>query len=191
MTRLIHKLLIVIGLFASPALADPEPYRLEADRSSVGFTYSLGDAADDGTMPVTGATLMIDLDRPARSTVDVTVSVTGARTGFFLATETLKSAQVLDAARFPTITFRSTRVTPVGQGARIDGDMTIRGVTRPVSLNAEFFRQQGTEAGDRDRLSIYLTGSVNRFDFGASGFAEEVGGEVELRILARIVREAR
>ncbi|RMA43030.1 YceI family protein [Rhodophyticola porphyridii] len=187
MTSLIAAIALVLMPLA--ALADPVRYLLEPDRSTVGFTYSFGDGSDDGTMPVLGADLLVDLDTPSRSQVDVTVNVRGARTGFFLATEALRSAQVLDAATYPTIRFRSTRVTPEGTGARIDGELTIRGITLPATLMAQFYRQQGTVAGDRNRLSIYLTGSVSRSAFGASGFAAEVGDRVDLRILARIRRE--
>ncbi len=172
----------------SPAWADPVRYLLEPDRSTVGFTYTFGADTDDGTMPVTAADLLIDLDTPARSSVDVTVDVRRARTGFFLATEALRGASVLDARSHPTIRFRSTRVVAEGAGARIEGEFTIRGVIRPGTLSAQFFRQQGTEAGDRDRLSIYLTGAINRSEFGATGFPDEVGDRVELRILARIRR---
>jgi polyisoprenoid-binding protein YceI len=168
--------------------AQPVRYELEVDRSNVGFTYRFGDSTDNGTMPVSAADLLIDLDRPARSQVDVTVDVNAARTGFFLATQALQSPQVLDTRRHPTIRFRSTRVVPEGAGARIEGEMTIRGVTRPTTLMAQFYRQRGTEAGDRHRLSIFLTGSVSRAAFGATGYASEVGDQVDLRILARIRR---
>jgi polyisoprenoid-binding protein YceI len=77
----------------------------------------------------------------------------------------------------------------MGDGAQIEGDFTVRGVTRPSTLFAQFYRQQGTVEGDRERLSIYLTGSISRSAFGASGYADMVDDTVELRILARIDRD--
>jgi polyisoprenoid-binding protein YceI len=68
------------------------------------------------------------------------------------------------------------------------GNLTIRGVTRPVRLAAQLYRQKGTAEGDRSRLSIRLTGSVSRAAFGATGWADLVGDTVAIDILARIAR---
>ncbi len=183
------RFILFLALWAAPALADPERYTLEVERSVVGFAYAFGDNSGDGTMPVIAAELLIDLDRVQNSEVAVTVDVTRAQTGFILATEALRGPQVLDASQFPVISFRSTRVTRTGDGALIDGEITLRGVTNPITLTAQFYRQEGTLEGDRDRLAIYLTGSVSRTAFGASGFADIVGDQVDLRILAFMRRE--
>ena len=79
------------------------------------------------------------------------------------------------------IRFDSTAVRARGDGAEIAGNVTIRGVTRPVTLAAMIYRPQGSEPGARDRLSILLTGSVSRSAFGAAGWAGTVGDEVRLR----------
>jgi polyisoprenoid-binding protein YceI len=103
---------------------------LDVERSSVGFNFSFGDSLGEGSMPVVAATLRIDLDAVSRSQLNVTVDVTGARTRFFLATEALQSATVLDTATHPTVRFVSWRIQPMGDGAQIEGDLTVRGVTR-------------------------------------------------------------
>jgi polyisoprenoid-binding protein YceI len=84
--------------------------------------------------------------------------------------------------------FTSTSVAARGDGASVKGNLTIRGVTRPVTLEARIWRQQGTETGDRSRLTIQLTGAVNRSDFGATGFADMVSDRVRITITARIIR---
>lgn len=66
--------------------------------------------------------------------------------------------------------------------------MTIRGVTRPIVLAAQVFRQRDTQEGDRSRLSVLLTGTVDRRDFGADGFAQFVGPEIRIEILTRLDR---
>ena len=63
----------------------------------------------------------------------------------------------------------------------------LRGQTRPVTLSARVFRPQGTDPGYRERLAVQLTGTVRRSEFGATGFADMVGDEVRLKILARLV----
>lgn len=192
-TRLIPvAALLFAGLLASVSFAAPVGYQLEADKSQVGFVYQLSGVPTVGQMPVRAARIAIDFQNLAASSVDVTLDVGKAKAGLIFATEALKARSVLDAGRHPTIRFVSTRVRPNGPGintgARIDGQLTIRGVSRPVTLNAALFRQKGTAAGDRSRLSFRLTGAVNRSDFGASGYADLVKDRVELDIIARIRR---
>ncbi|MEM6389807.1 MAG: YceI family protein [Pseudomonadota bacterium] len=173
----------------SAAWAEPARYLLDAPRSQVGFTYYFGTSSDDGTMPLASADLVIDLDNLSASQIDVAVDASGARTGFFLATQALRGAQVLDTDRHPLIRFRSERVRAVGTRVDIEGSFTIRGVTRPGQLTAQLFQQPGNlDAPGRD-LSLLLTGAVNRSEFGADGFAGQVGDRVDLRILARISRQ--
>jgi polyisoprenoid-binding protein YceI len=192
---MIHPLRTAIALAAwlaaaLPAAADAVPYRLDAARSVVGFETDFGGGAAviTGRMPIAAARLAIDFDKVSRSRFEVTVSAAEARTSNPLATEAMKSATVLDTARHPEIRFVSTSVRAAGAGAEVEGDMTIRGVTRPVTLTAQIYRQKGAPEGDRSRLSILLTGAVSRGAFGAGGFPDMVGDEVRLKILARIDR---
>lgn len=174
-------------------LAAPTPYALEQGRSDVGFVYTLTGAENGGTMPVQSAEIVIDFDRFTASTVDVSVDVRAARTGLIFATEALKAASVLDARTHPTIRFQSTAIRPnnprnLSAGGKIDGLLTIRGITKPVTLDAALFRQQGTAAGDLSRLSFRISGSVNRSDFGATGYSDIVADTIELDIAARVIR---
>ena len=176
-------------LAALPGLADPLRYRLDRAASSVGFEADFGANLITGTLSIADARIEIDWERPERSQVDVTLDLTGARTNMPFATEAMLGPRVLDAARHPRITFQSTGVRATGtEGARavIEGTARVRGVLRPVTLSAEIFRRAGTGAGDRSRLSIHLTGTVRRSEFGATGFSDMVGDEVRLRIVARI-----
>ena len=172
--------------FATPLAAAPVPYAIEAAKSSVGFETDFGPDKITGTMPVTRADLVLDFANAANSTVAVTLNIAGASASFPFASQALKGPKVLDAATFPDITFASTAVRPKGDGAEVTGNVTIRGVSRPMVLIAQIYRQDGFVEGDFSHLSVLLTGSVNRSDFGATGWADMVGDEVRLRILARI-----
>ena len=106
-----------------------------------------------------------------------------------LAGEAMKGQSVLWTDRFPEITFESNEVRRDGEGgATVTGMLTVRGETRPQTFRARLFRPPGTAAGDRDRLTIRLDGSLSRSAFGASGYANFVGDEVDLDIQAFIVR---
>lgn len=175
-------------LAALPAAADPVPYRLDKAQSVVGFRYTMAGQAGNGTMPVAAADIRLDLEAPANSRVDATLDAAHAQAGVFLATQAMQGQTVLDTRRFPTISFRSTRVIPHGEKAEVRGDLTIRGVTRPVTLTAQVYRQKGTEAGERDKLSIHLSGAVSRAAFGAGGYPDLVADTITLDILTRIDR---
>lgn len=84
------------------------------------------------------------------------------------------------------MTFESTSVKRAGAAADVTGNLTIRGVTKAVTLRAQIFRPQGSAKGDLDHLTVKLTGHVNRSDFGATGWSDMVGDEVRIIITARI-----
>jgi polyisoprenoid-binding protein YceI len=176
---------------AFPALADAIPYRLDPGASTVAFGYSLGGTPLRGTMPVAAADIALDFDRAAGSRVQVVLDVGAAEAGNPMATEAMRSAGVLDAAAHPEIRFESTAIRAEGQGAEVEGRLTIRGVTRPVRLAAEIYRPPGSTEGDLSRLTVVLRGTVARSDFGATGFADLVADPVTLDIVARLVRSDR
>ena len=174
--------------FAIPALAAPEVYKLQTEASTVGFSWFLGKDEIKGTMPVARANVVLDLDRLRDSNVRVAVDVRRARAGFPFASQGMKSRKVLWAKKFPFITFESTGFRQNGEGALVDGNLTVRGVTRPATFRAELFRQAGSEPGDRSRLSVRLNGSLSRAAFGADGWSDLAGDEVKLSIVARLQR---
>ncbi|MCI5097618.1 MAG: YceI family protein [Rhodobacteraceae bacterium] len=179
------------ALFPARLWAAPRAYRLLPDQSRVGFNFFVGGGKQSGTMPVRSADIVVDPNRLAASQVAVELDVTRARTGIFLATQAMTGPEVLDAKRFPTIRFRSTRIRlaqdgRLSGGAQIDGELTIRDVTRPVSLAANLYRTAGSAPEDLDQLSIRLTGTVSRKAFGASGHADLVEDRVELDVQAVI-----
>ena len=176
----------LILLAATSAQAAPEQYQLDTARSEVGFGFTLQGATVEGVMPVKRADMRIDLDNVPASSVDVTLNARNASAGVFFVTQTMKGPQVLDTAQHPEIRFRSTRFNGDLNGATVTGDLTIRGVTRPVTLTAGLYRQRGTQAGDRSQLSVLLTGKISRSAFGAGGFPGFVEDPIDLRILARI-----
>lgn len=179
-------LFFVLATF--PAQAAPVPYDLQADLSTVGFETDFGPDHITGAMPVKSARMLLDFDQVRNSVIDVSLDVIHADASFPFAAQAMKGPKVLDATAFPEMVFRSTSVQRAGQGATVDGTLTLRGVTRPVTLTATIYRQSGTEAGDRSHLTIRLTGKVNRSDFGATGWNDMVGDEVRLIITARIAR---
>ena len=176
---------------AFPAQARPRSYRLNAAASRVGFSFTLSGVAQRGEMPVTRADLQIDPTDLGGSLADVSVDPSRAKTGFFFATDALKSDSVLATARFPEIRFVSTEVAlaPSGRlsdGAALLGELTVRGITRSVRFEADLFRPAGSAPDDLSRLSIRLQGALSRSAFGANGYGDLVADAVTLDIQAEI-----
>lgn len=179
---------VLSGLIPSPSPAAPVAYVLDRAASSVAFETDFGEEHITGHFPIVSADLVLDFDRVANSRIDVTLDVAEATASFPFAAQAMRGPKVLDAGGHPRIVFESTSVTAEGEGARVEGRVTVRGVTRPMVMRAEIFRQKGTEAGDLSRLTVRLTGAVSRSAFGATGWADMVGDEVRLTILARIAQ---
>ncbi len=177
-------------MLVSPGLAQAgtRTYALEYDQSQVMFAVDFGSDEIKGQMPVAEADLKLDFSNPARSTVNVSVDASQADTGVDFATQAMKGPDVLDTAHSPLLSFVSRRVTETGEpgGAQIEGDITVRGVTRPIILDAVLYRPQGSVEGDLTNLTIVLTGALSRTDFGADGWKDFVGDEVRLTIRAHI-----
>ena len=181
-------MVVAIMLSATGVASAPQRYALDPAASEVGFTYRLLGAATRGRMPVARAALVIDFTDLSATRADVVLDVTQARAGLIVATEAMRGSRVLDAARHPTIRFRATRTYAAGAGAVMEGDLTVRGTTRPVRLSARFLRPPGSDPGARDRIAIELTGALSRSAFGASGYPDLVGDRIDIRIRAGLVR---
>jgi polyisoprenoid-binding protein YceI len=179
---------LILALSTGSAMAETRSYVLQPKDSVVGFETDFGPDKITGRFPISTADLSLDFQDVTASTVSVTLDASGADASFPFAAQALKGPKVLDTREFPMISFASSRVRPDGDGARVDGMMTIRGQAKPATLHATIYRQHGTEAGDLRLLTIHLTGSVLRSSYGATGWADMVGDEVRIDILARIER---
>jgi len=110
--------------------------------------------------------IVLDQENPADSSVDAVVDATTVYTGSDQRDGHLKSPDFLDIANHPTLTFKSTRVEPDGANvARVTGDLTIRGTTRPITFEVEFFGLEKNPWGAKV-AGFEARSSFNRKDFG-------------------------
>ncbi|WP_149588213.1 YceI family protein [Tabrizicola flagellatus] len=185
MRRLALVALIALGL--APALqAGTVAYRMDPAASTVAFETDFGPDLITGSIPLERADLRLDFANVRNCTVDVALDVTGAQASFPFAAQALKGSKVLDARAHPRMTFTSTSVKGAGDAAEVTGDLTIRGVTKRVTLQARLSRPKGSAPDALDHLTVRLSGKVNRSDFGATGWSDMVGDEVRILITARI-----
>lgn len=125
-------------------------------------------------------TITLDETRPERSRVEVEFAAASIDTRSEQRDQHLRSGDFLDVERFPTLTFRSTRVegSPLADGGdfRVVGDLTIRGVTREVTLDATF-EGRGTDPWGAEKVSFSASTKIDRRDFGLTwNAALETGG---------------
>ncbi len=142
--------------------------------------------------------LTIDETDPGNSTVSVDFDASSIDTRSEQRDEHLRSADFLDVANHPGITFRSTAIKGAGLDAgssfTVTGDLTIRGVTRPVTLKVEA-EGRGTDPWGGERISFTASGRIVRSDFGLTwNAALESGGvlvsdEIGISIEVQAVRE--
>jgi polyisoprenoid-binding protein YceI len=176
---------------ATRVFARARAYELVAAGSRVAFVFTASGARQTGTVPVQSADIIVDTTNLARSRATVTADVRKISSGLMLVTQAIKSAELLNADAHPIVTFQSTRIRlgargRISEGAEIDGNLTLRGVTRPITLKATLSRPAGTPPDDLSILFIQLNGSLNRRDFGATGFATLAEDRVDLDIRAEI-----
>ncbi len=126
---------------------------------------------------VTG-TINFDPANPAAASVEATIQAASIETGVADRDNHLRSADFLDAASHPAISFKSTKVEPTGEtSAKITGNLTIRGVTREVVVNADFIGVAKSAFDGKDRAGFEGTATINREDFGLTwNVALEAGG---------------
>jgi polyisoprenoid-binding protein YceI len=166
-------------------------YALDLEATKVGFEFCINGLWQTGSMPIASSSIDLNPNRLEATKVSVTLNAAAAKTGFILATRAMTGPEVLDVARFPIISFTSRKILlgPQGRlsgGAQIIGDLTLRGVTRPITLEAELYRPSGSAPRDLRQLDFNLSGSLSRATYGASGFAGLVKDTVRLTIRASI-----
>ncbi|MEY8116790.1 YceI family protein [Falsihalocynthiibacter sp. BN13B15] len=179
---------LVMGLFvlAAPVRAAPLPYDMDTQHSKVSFSYSLEGLEFSGSFPDFSTKLILDFDSVSKSTVDVTLNARTVRGGIIFATDALRGPEVLDVAKFPIIRFTSTKIDTVGQSVRIRGNMTIKDVTRPMTLLAKLYRAPDSNPDEQDNLTIRISGQINRNAFNVVGYDTLVGSVIKINVTAQI-----
>lgn len=161
-------------------------YKVDGGHTQVVFAWDhMGFTNNMGTIAEPTGTLTLDKANPAASKVSVEFAIANLRTGVTKLDEHLMKADFFDAAKFPTATFVSTSVKPEGAtGAEITGNLTIKGITKPVTLDAEFYGAGANPMNKQENVGFVATGSIKRSEFGMGYAVPVVGDAIELKIIA-------
>jgi polyisoprenoid-binding protein YceI len=120
---------------------------------------------------------IITADDPMQSSATATIDTTSFDTGNQQRDDDVRGENFLDAANYPTMTYRSTGIRRSGDSLVVDGDLTIRGITRPVQLALEV-NGFGPDPFGGTRAGFSATGEINRTDFGIRANMDIPGGGV-------------
>ncbi len=167
-----------------PATVQAGTYKVEGYHTQIGFSLlHLGFSHFSGFFSGASGTLEIDPAKPAAAKLEVSIPIDSVSTTVAKLDGELKGDQWFDAAKFPTATFISTKVTPVGAGsATIAGNLTLHGVTRPVTLTAHFVGGGVNPLSKAYTIGFDATGTIRRSEFGVKTYVPLVGDDVRLTI---------
>jgi polyisoprenoid-binding protein YceI len=184
LTRVVTLSLLAGAALASAGFAADQPQTWVADprHSSAQFTIThLGISHVRGVIPITSAVIAGGSPQlPAR--IDATLDASGIDTRNDQRDNDLKSPHFFDASRYPSLTFTSTSISPIdSKNFTVAGNLTLHGVTRPVTLKGTFLGQMVGERGDA-HAAYEATTSIKRSDFGMTYLPYVVGDDVDIDI---------
>jgi polyisoprenoid-binding protein YceI len=169
---------------AGTAAAAPVTYKLDPGHTMVLFSWNhFGFSNPTANLNQVDGTLVYDEAAPTKATVEVTLPLSGLDTFVPKLDEHLKSKDFLDAATYPTVTFKSTKVTSAGKDKlKVVGDLTVHGVTKPVTLDVTV-----NKVGPHPMMKVQTAGfdataTIKRSDFGVGAYVPNVSDEIKIRI---------
>jgi polyisoprenoid-binding protein YceI len=167
------------------ALVTAGTYQVDPNHTQVTWQVNhMGFSLLEGQFGASAGTITIDPARLNATQIDVTFAVDQLSTTSEGFTKHLKSKDFFDAEANPTARFVSTGVRAAGNGATITGNLTIKNVTKPVTLQATFVGAGNNPMSKKLNFGFRATGSIKRSDFGLGMAVPAVSDKVDLTINA-------
>ncbi|PKU24188.1 YceI family protein [Telmatospirillum siberiense] len=164
-------------------------FTVDKGHAKILFSYShFGYSTSYGLFTDFDAKLTFDPKAPTSSTLEATINLDGIETMVAKLNEHLKTPDFFDTAKFPSASFKSTKITVISPTTgTVTGDLTLHGVTKPVTLDVTF-NGGGTNMAKKYDLGFNATGHVKRSDFGLGAYVPMVGDDIALTISAEFNR---
>ncbi len=174
---------------AGAALAAPLTYKIDANHTDVVASWShFGFSNPVAHFGQVDGFITYDPANVAASKVEVTLPLAGLNSQVPDFDDHLRSDDFFDAAKFPTVTFKSTSVKAAGKGKlTVIGDLTIKGITKPVTLNVTINKIGEQPMAKRAAAGFNASAMVKRTDFGLGKYAPNVSDEVKLTITTEAI----
>ena len=180
----------VMAALVAPAFAAPETFVIDTTHTAPRFEYThLGYSTQVQRFDKTSGKIV--LDRAAKTgSVDVVIDAKSVNTGYALFNEHIQNEDFFSTANYPTITFKSTGVKFEGdKPVSVDGNLTIKGVTKPVTLSVTSFQAMPHPMLKKDAIGANATARIKRSDFNMGKNAPYVSDEVTLSISVEAIKQ--
>ncbi len=186
MKRLVLLTSLVLG--ATSVAAAPETYVIDSSRTSSQFSYRyLGLSSQTNRFEKVHGTVVFDRDNQSGS-AEVTIDATSVHTGQAMLDAQMKAADFFDVANYPVITFKSGQMSLDGEQSSLPGELTIKGVTRPVTLAVTHFQCVQDPGYAVESCGANATVTIKRSDFNMGKYAFLVSNDITLNLALRAVK---
>ena len=189
----LKQLSLATALFAAlagSAIAAPVTYNVDGSHTFPRFSYShFGYSTQLSSFKNTSGKVVFDAEAKTGS-VDITIDMKSVNTGFDDFNGHIQGEDFLDTAKYPTATFKSTKVVFEGDKPKsIEGNLTIKGVTKPVTLTVTSFQAMPHPMMKKPALGANAFTTIKRSEFNAGKFAPYVGDEVRIDIAIEAIAQ--
>lgn len=173
-------LTFALAFFTTVLLA--QDWTVDKGHASVGFVVPyMGVSELAGNFGKFDAKIASSKDDFSDAVIEFTAEVASINTGNERRDNHLKADDYFGAEKFPTVTFKSTSVKKVsGDNYKIVGELTIKGVTKPITLDAVI--KGPVEARDKKAIGVSVTGIVKRMEYGVGPAGPRIGEDIHLRV---------
>jgi polyisoprenoid-binding protein YceI len=178
------------GVVATPAVAAPLTYSVDGSHTFPRFSYShFGYSTQLSSFSKTTGKVVYD-PQAQQGSVDIVISTKSVSTGFADFNEHIQGEDFLDTAKFPEATFKSTKVVFEGEKPKsIEGQLTIKGVTKPVTLTVTSFQAAPHPMMKKPTIGANAFTVIKRSEFNAGKYAPYVGDEVRIDIAIEAIAQ--
>lgn len=191
--KTISRLFTTLALSAAvtaPAFAAPATYGVEPNHTYPRFSYShLGFSTQQSRFDKTTGAVVYDREGKTGS-VDITIDTRSVNTGSALFNQHIQAEDFLDTAQYPTVTFKSSKIVFDGdKPVSIEGDLTMKGVTKRVTLTVTRFLAAPHPIQKKDTIGADAYTIVKRSDFNMGKYAPAVSDEVRIDIAIEALKQ--
>ena len=180
----------LFAALAGSAIAAPVTYGVDGSHTFPRFSYShFGYSTQLSSFKNTTGKVVFDAEAKTGS-VDITIDMKAVNTGFEVFDGHLQGEDFFDTAKFPTATFKSTKVVFEGDKPKtVEGNLTIKGVTKPVTLTVTGFQAMPHPMMKKPAIGANAFTTIKRSEFNAGKYVPYVGDEVRIDIALEAIAQ--
>ncbi len=175
---------LAVAVASTLTLAAPVDYKIDPTHTATVFSWNhFGFSTPSANFSDIQGVIKVDNAKPANSSVEVTIPVSSVNTNVTALDKEFQEEGWFNAAKYPNITFKSTKVeTKDKKHFKITGNLTVKGITKPVVLDAVLNKQCEHPMAKVPAIGFNATTSFNRSEFGIGNYVPNVGDKITVNI---------